>query len=210
MTFNIAEFELASAQALDSAFKIDKLINKSINVKQTWATLACQGILAGKLTLDDVQAQLIADYRGQVLKGKAQAEFDVTTAKISHCGNTIKGWYHDLATVVKAGQANRVIKGEALTTVRRDTKPRQEQGKSKTTAKTSDTVKSNMPSLNEATAAIRHYVAAAKADSNLALELATNKELAAMISDIAALEAQVTAAMKKAAAKAAKAAKAAA
>lgn len=204
MTFKIAEFELASAQALDAAFKIDKLINKSINVKQIWATLACQGILAGKINLEYVRAQLIADYRGQVLTGEAQANFDITTAKISHCGNTIKGWYHDLATVVNAGQANRVIKGEALTTVRRDTKPRQAQGAAKTPAKTpaktSATVKSNMPSLNEATAAIRHYVAAAKADSNLALELATNSELAAMISDIAALEAQVTAAMKKAAA----------
>lgn len=194
--FDRNAFEMASAKVFQAAHGIDKTIAKAADAKNAWAKLACEGIAAGALTLDQVKAQLIADYRGQVLKGDEQADFDVDNAKIGDCGSTIKGWFYDLARVVEAEQTHRVIAGEALTTVRRTTKPKQEQkGKGKAPAKTTAKVKAEMPSLNAATAAIRHYVAAAKADSNLALELATNAELAAMVADIAALEQQVTASL---------------
>jgi len=196
MTFSREQFEIASARCFQAAHKIDGVIAKSADAKNAWAKLACEGIAAGQLTIEQVQAQLIADYRGQVLKGDEQADFDVSTAKIADCGNTIKGWFYDLKRVVEADQTERVIAGESLTTVRRDTKPRQSQkGKGKSAPKT-------VP-LNEAIAVVRYHVQQAMADNANANALAANSALADMVSDIAKLEAKVNANLQAATAKAA-------
>lgn len=195
--FDRNAFEMASAKCLQAAHGIDKTIAKASQVKVDWSRVSLLGIASGQLTLDQVKAQLIADYRGQVLKGDEQADFDIDSAVLKDCSPTVNSWFYELQRVVKAGPDTMALvtdKGYGLTKAARNTKPVQTQAKGKR-AKTTAKVKAEMPSLNAATAAIRHYVAAAKADSNLALELATNSELAAMVADIAALEQQVTASL---------------
>jgi len=188
--FTRKDFDLASAKVFQAGLVVDNAIISGADAKAAWATLAIRGIQANKLTVADIELQLKRDYMLQRLSGKEQAEFVPEEANIGDCGSTIKGWFYDLKRVIASGNEpmQRVANGEGLTTVRRACKPVQPSKKSKPAA---PKAKATMPSLNAAIAAIRHNVALAKADNNLAMELASNPELSAMIEDITALDNQV-------------------
>lgn len=189
--FDQAAFELASAKCFQAAHKIDGVIASANDAKNNWAMLAMAGIVSNKLTIEQVQAQLISDYRLQVLKGDEQLEFDCETATISDCGSTIKGWYYDLKRVVSAGseQMERVISGESLTSVRRETKPIQKQVK-KSSNKPFEV--DNKLSLSECITGLAYHVDNAMTNSDLALALASNEQLASLISKLTKLEAKVS------------------
>ena len=185
MRYSIKAFEAASASVIAQGIA-------SEGAKATWATLAAKGIAQGKLTLEAVQAALIAAHCA------TDKKLDATEVKLSHINPTTRGWYYDLARVVEAGATQRVANGEPLTTVRRETKPTAKgKGKGKGSRKTGNSSKRIVP-LNEAIAAIRHYVAAAKSDNDLQNGLAANSELAAMLSDLAAMDKAVSARLAKA------------
>ena len=191
--FNNDAFLLASAKVGMHGRAIDKRNGQAATDVNAWAQMATAGIIAGKLTIDAVKAQLIADYRLSLPK-KEQEDFDVDTATIGDCGNTVKGWFYALARIVKAGDETmrRVCdKGEAFNSVARDTKPRQEQsGKGGKGAPKAKQAKP-LPTLAESIAALRGYIGAATADNAKALALANNGELAGLIGDIAKLQAKV-------------------
>ena len=191
--FNKSAFLLASAKVGVHGRAIDKRNSDASTDVNTWAQMATAGIVAGKLTLDEVKAQLIDDYRLALPKAQ-QADFDVESATIGDCGNTVKGWYYALARIVKAGDETmrRVCdNGEAFNSVARDTKPRQEQASKGGKASPKVKQAKPLPTLAESIAALRGYIGAATGDNAKAIALANNPELAGLIGDIAKLQAKV-------------------
>jgi hypothetical protein len=194
MKFDQKAFELASARCFHAANKIDGVIAATAQVKNNWAMLAASGIALGELTIEAVEKQLINDYRLQVLKGEAQQEFDCDSATIGDCGSTIKGWFYDLKRVIAAGSEhiNRVVNGESLTTVRRDTAPRQQQ------AESNPKKAPDMATLSHAISSLNYHIDNAMADNALAHSLAANAQLADLVVKIAKLEAKVSANLEQA------------
>lgn len=192
MAYNKAAFLLASAKVLAAAFTVDKAVAKVSGDVNAWAQMAIAGIGENKLTLDDVKAQLIADYRLTLPKREAEA-FDPDTAKLADCGNTIKGWFYALQRIVNAGAdtMSRVTKGEAFNTVARDTKPKQAQ-----TAKASASggkQPAKPVTLAIALSSLHYHLDGAIANGERAAELAANPQVAAILGKLAQLEKAATA-----------------
>lgn len=192
MAYNKKAFMLASAKVLQAAFSVDKAINATAATVNDWAKQAIDGIASNAITLDDVKAQLIADYHLTLPKAKRD-EFDPETAKLGDCGNTIKGWFYALQRIVNAGADTmaRVTDGEAFNTVARDTKPKQQQtgkpkaGNGKQPAKP--------VTLAIALSSLHYHLDGAIANGERAAELAANAQVIAILSKLAQLEKAATA-----------------
>ena len=194
--FDKDAFLLASAKVGAHGRAIDKLHNKASADKAAWATQAAAGIQEGQLTMDEVKRQLIVDTFMALPKAKQEDIFDpdsVSNFK-EFVGQTVNGWFHDLRRCVEAGPAfiKRVADGEAVTTVRRETNATQGKGAKGKGAPKAKQAKP-LPTMAEATAALRGYVQAATADTAKAMALANNTELAGLIADIGKLQAKVEA-----------------
>lgn len=193
MTFDINKFQLSSAKVGQHGRGIDKANANAATDLNEWMAQCFSGILAGKLDLDSIKAQLIADYRLALPKAE-QEDFDVDAANIGDCGSTVKGWFYRMQRIAKAGNdtMRRVTdNGEAPTSVMRDVNPVQSQaskgGKAK--AKKADA----LPTLAASVSALNAYVTAALADNAKAIELASNAELATLVTNLAKLNANVDA-----------------
>ena len=200
MAYNKNAFLLASAKVLAAAFSVDKAIAKTASDVNAWAQMAVAGINEGKLTLADVKAQLIADYRFTLPKAE-QADFDPETAKLADCGNTIKGWYYALARIVDAGADTmaRITSGEAFNTVARETKPKQAQAGKKSGGKAPTADKP--VTFAQALSSLHYHLDGAIANGERAAEMAANPQVIAILGKLAQLEKAASAYTKKATAK---------
>lgn len=198
MQYNHDKFLLASARAFGHAKGIDKAIARAQDDVNAWAKLAILGIKAGKLTLDAVKEQLIHDYRLS-LPAKEGEDFDPDSAKLSDCSSTVKSWYYFLVRIVNAGDAaqQRVLEGEGMTKVAKSCQATQAQKKGKRAANKNGDKAKKLPSLNASASALISYIDAAMVNTDKAMELANNKQIATLVAKLAELERKVLAVAEK-------------
>lgn len=170
VTFTAAKYGNAVAKLAIAGAAVDKVAGEQAKTVNAWAVLAAAGLSANSLTLATIKEGLIAQHP--------------KAATLPDCGNTIKGWFYAFQRVATANQLDRILNGEALWTVAKACKPKQEQKAGKRAAKSNGDKSKKLPSLNEAIAAVSHYLDAAMASTDKAKELAGNAALAEMIAKI--------------------------
>ena len=217
-TFTAADYAVNVAALIKAGNAIDKATVNAAATLATWAVASAVGIKANALTLDTIKAQLIAATSTATRKANIKAiGRDVSLDSLEACGSTVKGWFYSFQRIAKADALDRLIAGEAFSTVARGTSTVQKQarpnkagdkGRSskdvtpETTA--NDTNKIPVPSVEvgELSAAIRSVtgrIAAAKAATLM------NSTNAAALADLIAVIGKATAMVE--AAKAAQATK---
>lgn len=177
----------AVVSAVRIANGIDRAIDKAAAVKQAFIVAALAGLKDGTLTIETLRGEMVQAHRDTQTSRKAS----MAIGGLNDCNPTWKSWFYDCKAIFDAGAADRVIDGEAATTVRR-TMNAKAPAKASTTAST-DAPAVKLPSLSSALAAINAAIGMALADNKLAVELAGNAELATLIANVGKLTAKVEA-----------------
>lgn len=175
----------AVVAAVRAANGIDKAIDKAAAIKQTFTVEALAALKAGTLTLETLRGEMVQAHRDTLPSRKAM----MAVSSLNDCNGTWKSWFYDTKAIFDAGAADRVIGGEAATSVRRNMNAKP--AAPKVAGDAAPAVK--LPSLSSALAAINAAIAMALADNKLAVELAGNADLATLIANVGKLTAKVEA-----------------
>lgn len=197
MAYKQNEMQKLLIATIAPANAVDRAIGKLEQSRQELAEYALSAMRSGALTLEAFREEMVTAWKSKLSKAKAK---EVTALK--HCGSTYAGIYYDIRRVHMAGSdivARVVDKGEAITSVRRETNATQGKGKTAPKATNGNAKAKKLPTLAEAIGALNGYVTAAAADGDKALAMANNSSLAELISNIRKLEAAAVKAAKKAA-----------
>lgn len=174
VTFTARRYEAATVAFVEGCKAVDATFASKARAINNWASVSAAGIASGALTLKAVKEGLIARFP------KAET--------LSDCGNTVKGQFYALQRVVNGDAGQRLIAGEALNTVARDTAPVQQQAKGKRAAKPSKgKAKARAITLSDACAALVSWLNDGLTDIERAKELARNPDIALVTATIGKL-----------------------
>lgn len=183
MTINTVRLAAIST-AVNVALSVDRTIAKSEVAKNDMAKEVMPGLIDGTYTLEAFRTDLLDAYKAK-LSAKARAAI----TSLNHCeSSTLKGWYHDVKRVFDAGLGHKVVAGESVTTVRRETAG---QNPPKAKAATITDAKATPPAFAASLAAVNAAISMALADNGLAVALAGNDGMATLIANLAKLDAKV-------------------
>lgn len=211
--FNQEAFEIASAKVVAYANSIDKAIAGGFETRQAFAEQCLAGLKDESITLEVIQQRIMDDFILSLPKEEQESATDPESKKcvtsLNHCGpydtglgrrvaGTIKQVYHFIKRIDAAGSeaVDKVLAGESYIKAGKTAKPVQEQAKTKTDkGNDSGNETKTLVSLNDAATALTAYIDAAMADTDKAMEIATNPAIASLYEKLTALDSKVQAAL---------------
>jgi len=118
--FVAADYNALVAAAVKACNAVDKATANSAASVQAWALASAAAVIHKHKTLDDVKAALIAATPIKVRAANVTASGrDISPEGIEACGSTIKGHWYSFNAIGKAEALDRLLKGEAFTTLSR-------------------------------------------------------------------------------------------
>ena len=118
--FIAADYNALVAAAVKACTAVDKAQANSAASVQAWALASAAAVIHKHKTLEDVKAALIAATPAKVRAANVAASGrDISPEGIEACGSTIKGHWYSFNAIAKGEALDRLLKGEAFTTLSR-------------------------------------------------------------------------------------------
>ena len=178
-TFTAKRFATVTDGFIEACNTIDATVASNAKAINLWAGVAAAGIASGAITLDTVKEGLVARFP------KAET--------LGDCGNTVKSRFYSLQRVIKGNAGERLINGEPLNTVARETAPVQEQKAGKRAGKPGSkrASKGTVITPEKALEALHVWADCCLKDVEAAKSMAANVNLASLIEKVGRVSAML-------------------